>query len=138
MGQTRRVSLFAIDVVRLVSAGLASVSSGETENTALLLPGERQAGMGQQLLRGKVARMATLLRSPNDANDRDVLDQDQIGWNRLDATARKSDDQHPRFPIDRAQCLVERIPADRIVDDVSALAIRQRSHPIADTFLSVG
>src|SRR5580704_1148354 len=102
MGQTRRVSLFAIDVVRLVSAGLASVSSGETENTALLLPGERQAGMGQQLLRGKVARMATLLRSPNDANDRDVLDQDQIGWNRLDATARKSDDQHPRFPIDRA------------------------------------
>jgi hypothetical protein len=40
--------------------------SAEPENPALLRPGERQAGMGEQLLRGEVSRMAAFENCPRD------------------------------------------------------------------------
>ncbi len=40
--------------------------SGEAEPPALLRPGERQAGMGEQLLRGEVVRMAAFEDRPGD------------------------------------------------------------------------
>src|SRR5258708_7147306 len=39
-------------------AGGVPPRSGETERAALLRPGQRQAGMGEQLLGGEIARMA--------------------------------------------------------------------------------
>jgi len=38
--------------------------SGEAENAALLRPAERQAGMSEQLLRGKILRMAAVQHRP--------------------------------------------------------------------------
>src|SRR3984893_15669662 len=72
------------------------------------------------------------LPAPDDADDRDVLDQ--IGRDRLDAARGKADHQHPRLPVDRAQRLVERIAADRVVNDIGALAAGQRAHPVANAF----
>ena len=66
-GQTRRVSLLAIAAVPFNSAGTRSrPASAEAENAALLWPGERQAGMGEQLLRGEVARMPAFEDRPRD------------------------------------------------------------------------
>ena len=45
-------------------AGGVPARSGETERAALLRPGERQAGMREQLLRGEVARMAAFEDRP--------------------------------------------------------------------------
>src|SRR5271170_4708 len=84
------------------------------------------AGLPPEQQFGKVpadqGRVALGLRAPDDADDRDVLDQDQIGRDRLDATRGKADDQHPRLPADRPQRLVERVAADGVVDDIGAFA----------------
>src|SRR3954465_12420589 len=48
------------------SAACSPASSGEAERLALLKPGERQAGLGEQLLRGEVARMAAFEDRPDD------------------------------------------------------------------------
>ena len=82
-------------------------------------------------------RVTLGLRAPDDADQRDVLDQDQIGGHCLDAARGKTDDQHPGLPIDRAQRLVERVAADRVVDDVGALAAGQLAHPVADAFAAI-
>ena len=49
----------------------------------------------------------------------------------------KADDQHARFPIDRAQGLVEGIAADGIEDHVGAEPAGQFAHPVADAVAAV-
>src|SRR5262245_48791789 len=61
----------------------------------------------------------------------------RIGRHRLDAPRGETDHQHPRLPIDRAQRLVERVAADRVVDNVGALAAGQLAYPVADALAAV-
>ena len=51
-------------VLFVVQSGAAE--AGEAEGAALLRPKERQAGMGEQLLRGEITRMAALEDRPGD------------------------------------------------------------------------
>ena len=48
------------------AAPVVPAGSGEAEDAALLRPGQRQAGMGEQLLRGKVARVAAFEDRPGN------------------------------------------------------------------------
>jgi hypothetical protein len=79
----------------------------------------------------------SVARAPDDANHRDILDQDQIGGHRLDAPRGKTDYQHARLPIDRAQCLLERVAADWVVDDIGALVPGQLAYAVADALAAV-
>src|SRR5438309_5696346 len=53
---------------------------------------------------------------------------------RLNAASGEADHKHPRLPVDRPQSLVERVAADRVVDDISALAVGQSADAVADAF----
>src|SRR6516162_251232 len=106
--------------VRLVDAlgledDLAGVSARQQRGQRLAGLSQREnlrdqrfepAGLPPAQQFGEVAadqdRIPLALSSPDDPDDRDVLDQDQISRDRLDATGGKADDQHPGLPVDRA------------------------------------
>ena len=73
VGDVRPLSLLANDVVEylyvmrpLVREGPDATRSGEAERSALLGPGERQRGMGDQLLCGEAGWLAALQDGAGD------------------------------------------------------------------------
>ena len=63
--------------------------------------------------------------SPVEPHHRDVLQQNAVRFDFRDATAREPDHEQTPIPGDALQRLIEDVAPDRIVDDVSALSVRE-------------
>src|SRR4029077_7170265 len=75
-------------------------------------------------------RVALPVESPVDADHADVLQEHPIAGNVGDTAARESDHEQPSLERETASRALEDIAADRIEDDVGALAVSLAGHAL--------